>query len=147
MQWRKTLMAISIAGVLLTQSACGTLLHPERKGQTGGRIDPAIAVLDGIGLLFYLVPGIVAFAVDFSNGTIYLPSESARVDSIEERAPVYTGPLDSLRTVSLEGEIDAQRLDALIERELGIRDVLANPDLEVRRVEEADHLRSPGSES
>lgn len=35
-----------------------------------------IAVLDGVGLLLFLVPGIVAFAVDFSTGCIYLPPGS-----------------------------------------------------------------------
>jgi copper chaperone CopZ len=61
-------------GVLVVQlTGCGTLLHPERKGQTGGKIDAGIALLDGIGLFFFLVPGIIAFAVDFNNGTIYLP--------------------------------------------------------------------------
>jgi hypothetical protein len=34
-------------------------------------------VLDGIGLLVFLVPGIIAFAVDFSTGAIYLPPEYA----------------------------------------------------------------------
>ena len=53
---------------------CGTLMYPERKGQRGGRIDVGIVVLDGIGLLFFLVPGIIAYVVDFSNGTIYLPN-------------------------------------------------------------------------
>jgi hypothetical protein len=49
-------------------------MYPERKGQKGGRIDVGIAVLDGIGLLAYLVPGIIAYALDFNNGTIYLPA-------------------------------------------------------------------------
>lgn len=52
---------------------CGTLMHPERKGQRDGRIDVGVALLDGIGLFFFLIPGVIAFAVDFSNGTIYLP--------------------------------------------------------------------------
>ena len=59
--------------VLLSQSGCGTLIYPERRGQTSGRIDPAIAILDGVGLLLFLVPGLVAFAIDFATGTIYLP--------------------------------------------------------------------------
>lgn len=54
-------------------SACGLLLYPERKGQSGGRIDPTVAILDGVGCLFFLIPGLIAFAVDFHHGTIYLP--------------------------------------------------------------------------
>ena len=52
---------------------CGTLMYPERKGQREGRIDVGVALLDGVGLFFFLIPGIIAYAVDFSNGTIYLP--------------------------------------------------------------------------
>ena len=66
---RKLLVAAAVAPL----AACGTILHPERKGQVDGRIDPSIAILNGLGLLLFLVPGVIAFAVDFSNGTIYLP--------------------------------------------------------------------------
>lgn len=62
-----------IAALAWQSLGCGTILHPERKGQRGGRIDAGVAVLDGIGLLFFIIPGVIAFAVDFSNGTIYLP--------------------------------------------------------------------------
>ena len=58
---------------LLQTTACGTILHPERKGQKTGKIDPGIAILDGLGLLLFVIPGVIAFAVDFTNGTIYLP--------------------------------------------------------------------------
>jgi len=54
-------------------AACGTILYPERNGQKAGQIDPAIAILDGVGLLFFIIPGVIAFAVDFSNHSIYLP--------------------------------------------------------------------------
>ena len=62
-------LSISIIG-------CGTILHPERRGQAAGPLDWKIVALDAVGLLFFFVPGVVAFAVDFSNGTIYLPSET-----------------------------------------------------------------------
>ena len=55
---------------------CGTLMYPERRGQRGGSIDAGVAILDGIGLLFGIIPGVIAFAVDFSNGTIYLPGRT-----------------------------------------------------------------------
>lgn len=58
---------------LISQTGCGTLIYPERRGQTSGSIDPAIAILDGVGLLLFLVPGLVAFAIDFATGAIYLP--------------------------------------------------------------------------
>jgi hypothetical protein len=56
-------------------SGCGTLLYPERRGQPSGPLDWKVVALNGIGLLFFFVPGVIAFAVDFINGTIYLPPE------------------------------------------------------------------------
>lgn len=58
---------------LLAQAGCGTLLYPERRGQLGGQIDPTVAVLDGIGCLFFVIPGLIAFAIDFTTGAIYTP--------------------------------------------------------------------------
>lgn len=60
--------------LVMNLTACGYFLYPERKGQTGGRVDPVVVILNGAGLLFGILPGVVAFAVDFTNGTIYLPS-------------------------------------------------------------------------
>jgi hypothetical protein len=50
-------------------------LHPERRGQSAGPLDWKIVAFDAVGLLLFFVPGVIAFAVDFSNGTIYLPPE------------------------------------------------------------------------
>ncbi|NHI01904.1 MULTISPECIES: hypothetical protein [Oceanimonas] len=75
---RQKTLALALAGVMTTQlAACGTVFYPERKGQRSGRIDPVVAIANGVGLLFFLVPGVIAFAVDFSNGTIYLPGGRA----------------------------------------------------------------------
>ncbi len=54
-------------------TGCGTILYPERRGQPSGPLDWRIVGLNSIGLLFFFVPGVIAFAVDFINGTIYLP--------------------------------------------------------------------------
>lgn len=63
-----------VALVLVFQvSSCGTLMFRERQGQVRGNVDPNILVLDGVGLLFFVVPGLVAFAIDFWTGAIYLP--------------------------------------------------------------------------
>ena len=71
---KKRLAALlALAGLLTHLTACGTILHPERRGQPSGRLDPAIVALDAVGLLLFFIPGVIAFAVDFSNGTIYLP--------------------------------------------------------------------------
>ena len=57
-------------------SGCGTIMYPERRGQPAGLVDWKVVGLDTLGLMFFFVPGVIAFAVDFNNGTIYLPQES-----------------------------------------------------------------------
>ncbi|WP_417387478.1 hypothetical protein [Gimesia sp.] len=50
-------------------------MYPERRGQPAGDLDWRVVGLNSIGLLFFFVPGVIAFAVDFINGTIYLPPQ------------------------------------------------------------------------
>jgi hypothetical protein len=72
-------LRILIVAILMAQlTGCGTILYPERKGQKSGTLDSGIIVLDAIGLLVFVIPGIVAFAADFYNGTIYLPGTGNR---------------------------------------------------------------------
>ena len=80
------------AALTMQLIGCGTLMHPERKGQRDGNIDAGIAILDGLGLLFGIIPGVIAFAVDFSNGTIYLPS----------RGPVIIERVSQLRQIKFD---------------------------------------------
>ncbi len=64
-----------LAGVLLFQTmSCGTLFHPDRRFQSShGPVDPGIVALNTVGLAFFLVPGVIAFAIDFATGSIFLP--------------------------------------------------------------------------
>jgi hypothetical protein len=95
---RKSL-ALLLAGTLTTQlAACGTVFYPERKGQISGRIDPVVAIANGVGLLFFVVPGVIAFAVDFTTGAIYLPGgrraelqPNATPDSLNDSLYASTG--------------------------------------------------------
>lgn len=66
----KKVLTLFVAVLFLGVSSCGTILK-DGKGGRSGKLDVSIVLLDAIGLLFFLVPGIVAFAVDFSNKTIY----------------------------------------------------------------------------
>ncbi|TWT74411.1 hypothetical protein [Allorhodopirellula solitaria] len=87
---RRFLINMSLSVSSTTLAGCGSILHPERIGQPrSGPIDWKIAALDGVGLMLFFVPGVVAFAIDFYNGTIFLPSRNY-------------------------GEIDAQREDELL---------------------------------
>jgi len=109
-----------LAAALLTQlSACGTLFYPERRGQIEGRIDPLVAGLNAIGILFYVLPGLIAFGVDFATGAIYLPDgQTAQVD-----------PLDLKHVVDADGNVDPHKLKALIEVQTGHSLPLDDPRL------------------
>ncbi len=77
-------------------SGCGTFLHADRRGQVhANQIDWKIVALNSLGLMLFFVPGVIAFAVDFYTGAIYLP--------LEESTPRYGAakPADQFQQVSL----------------------------------------------
>ena len=68
------LACVLVVGMIVQGSGCGTLFFAERQNQANSnKLDPNILILDGIGLLFFILPGLVAFGVDFVTETIYLP--------------------------------------------------------------------------
>jgi len=104
---KKTIVLTLTSAFVLQLAACGTVMHPERKGQQAGRLDTSIVALDAIGLLFFFVPGIIAFAVDFNNGTIYLPGGSASIES------------DDINIVSINGELNNEMIERVVLKETG----------------------------
>ncbi|WP_458734801.1 hypothetical protein [Zobellella taiwanensis] len=110
--FRKKSLALVLAGIITTQlAACGTVFYPERKGQISGRIDPVVAIANGIGLLFFIVPGVVAFAVDFSNGTIYLPGGRA-----EQQPDLNPDTLNAHLYAATGTRVDWQQDEVLVEQ-------------------------------
>jgi hypothetical protein len=124
--------AVLSAALLSQLAACGTLFYPDRRGQIDGRIDPAIAVFDAIGLLFYIIPGLIAFGVDFATGAIYLPDEKYSV-----------APEKLHEAVGAGGQVDRTKLKAIIERETGRALPLDDPRL-IQRVGNPQQLASLG---
>ena len=106
-----------VAALLITQvTACGTLLYPERRGQTNGQIDVGVAALDAIGLLFFFVPGVVAFGVDFITGTIYLPGGGIATLTQDEMNTIKNGP-DSVDVEAFKS-VMAQRNDMSLPKDI-----------------------------
>ncbi|BCD86565.1 hypothetical protein PSm6_29720 [Pseudomonas solani] len=120
MRMSSRLIGGAVAAALLTQlTACGTLFFPDRRGQIEGKIDPVVAALNAVGILFYVIPGLIAFGVDFATGAIYLPdNETAQVD-----------PALLKDAIGTDGKIDNARLKAIIERETGRNLPLDDPRL------------------
>lgn len=121
-----------IAALIFQVAGCGTLLHPERKGQRGGDIDVGIAILDGIGLLFFIIPGVIAYAVDFSNGTIYLPPRSRRT----------SGEADELRRIHFDPHRSTcADIEAILERETGRAIKLDDASVQVFELGSVDEMK------
>ena len=108
---RKARMGFVI--LLVTQLiACGTILYPERSGQTSGRFDADVVLLDAAGLLLFIVPGVIAFAVDLLTGAIYLPpgEESKVMKRLGQLDKIELGPDNP----------DAKSIARVLERETGL---------------------------
>lgn len=82
---RRQLLLAGLGGIC-SAAGCGTILYPERRGQRAGTLDTGVILLDGLGLLLFFVPGVIAFAVDFATGAIYLPEgESQKLSASGNR--------------------------------------------------------------
>ena len=127
MKWTVNSVILAAIMLLVVQlSACGTMLYPERKNQPpDGRIDVGVALLDGFWLLVGIIPGVIAFAIDFSTGAIYLPPpKQNRLDDSRK-----------LRTIRFDPDTMTQEeLAALIGRETGYDFSFSDKNLKFTRV-------------
>jgi hypothetical protein len=89
------LICVVVSVVMITQLyGCGTLIYPERRGQKTGTVDVGVTVLDALWLFVFIIPGLVAFAVDFSTGAIYLPGGKKGSAPSEKIVVVRVNPAD-----------------------------------------------------
>jgi hypothetical protein len=117
------LIAGVLAASLLSQvAACGTLFYPDRRGQIDGKIDPAVAAMNAIGILFFVIPGLIAFAIDFTTGAIYLPDGKYAL-----------APEQLQNAIGADGKVDNAKLKAIIERATGHSLPLEHPNLRQQR--------------
>ena len=71
---RRVFIQVGAAGAVSRVAGCGTIMHPERRyAPNDGHLDWGVVALDTLGLLLFFLPGVIAFAVDFTTGAIYLP--------------------------------------------------------------------------
>lgn len=128
--------------ILLTISAfflwgtisCGTLIYPERRGQTSGRIDPGVAILDGVGLLVFIIPGLIAYAIDFSTGAIYLPGTHKKSEGETGVKVVLAKSRDWEDVAAAVKQVTGRQLD------------LADPDLRIYKPDGRVQVQSLGAE-
>jgi len=130
------ILSIPLVVVLMLQvTSCGTLLHPERRGQPKGeRLDSSVVVLDAVGLLFFIIPGAIAFGVDFYNRTIYLPADEGG----SFRAPSDAGDMAVVRVD--RGELDLRTIERVVRQQTGLSVRLDQPDVRVVELKSAKRI-------
>ena len=114
---RRSFFQISAAGSLSLVAGCGTILYPERRYQPHGDVDLKVVALDTLGLLLFFIPGVIAFAVDFTTGAIYLPPSQGVSDS---GRPAKDQPLVAVQVP--QKELTQERLEQVASHHAG-RDV------------------------
>jgi hypothetical protein len=121
-----------LAASCAMNSSCGTILHPERIGQPPGRLDPGVVALDGVGLLIFLIPGAIAFAVDFYTGAIYLPPQYADASK---------SPAGELITIKVDPQtLTPERIEQVIREHTG-HDIRLEPgSYTVARLDSVDQF-------
>ena len=124
------LKALTCFVLIVQLSGCGTILYPDRRGQRGGRIDAGVAVMDGIGLLLFVIPGIIAFAVDFSTGAIYLPGTPRSSLDVKKLKAVKFDP----------NNWSNESLEKIIKKETGFDVKLNRADIKVVRLISKDDM-------
>ncbi len=130
-RFNANVMRLFILVLLLNLAACGTIMHPERKGQAPGNLDVGVVILDGIGLLFFIIPGVIAYAVDFSNNTIYLPRghHSSRLDSSHQYMQIH-----------IDGKMDQAAIENAIRAETGMAVDIRQSGVEAVKLDSASEL-------
>lgn len=123
---RATALLTALA-TLTVWLSCGTILYPERRGQrTTARIDAGVAVMDALWCLLFIIPGVIAFAVDFSDGAIYLPGGRADEGGIQ--------------VVKTRGPLDRLTIERAIEQRTGVHVRLDDPNLIWRGIRPGEDL-------
>ncbi len=109
--------AATLLATAVSSAGCGYILHPERRGNTGGHIATGSFVMDLLWLLPGIVPGVVALIVDFSSGAIYTGGGRSAAIQLSSRGHVAVRLPDAstparleLRLVSADHRVLAKRV-------------------------------------
>jgi hypothetical protein len=52
---RRFIAACAACGLSVASAGCGTLTYPERRGQPSGPLDWGVVILDGLGLILFVI--------------------------------------------------------------------------------------------
>jgi hypothetical protein len=129
---RRGFQGVAVGWLAAALAGCGTLMYPERRGQarTGG-IDWTVAGMDAIGLVLFFIPGLIAFAVDYHNGTLFLPEGSTSASGRR-----------TLRTVKLSSHPSPEEIAAAVSSATGMPVALKEGAFITRRMETLEEFWS-----
>ena len=128
---------IVVSVVLIMQlCACGYFMYPERRGQKPvGRVDPAIAALDALGLLLFIIPGVIAFAVDISNGTLYFPNGRRHSSVSTETEPMIVIQINP-------AELNEKTLQEIVQKHTGVAIRSDLRDVEIYELKRTENIET-----
>ena len=134
-----TVICVILSVLLIAQLyGCGTIIYPERRGQKTGRVDVGIALLDALWLLVFIVPGVVAFAVDFTTGAIYLPGGTKKSSGPGEAGKVLVVRMDP-------AELREETIKEIVMKETGLKE-LELKQAKIYRLDERENVEKRLSE-
>ena len=84
------LLASALAITMLP--SCARIMHPERTGNSNGEIDIGPLVVDCLLFIPGIVPGVIALAVDFGSGAIFINSRSSRAQNVTREGTLALRP-------------------------------------------------------
>jgi len=117
MNFHKAMCLFLCFVILLVSNGCGTYWYPERKGQSGGKLDSKVVLMDALLCLCFVIPGVVAFYIDIDNGCIYLPSgysqdkDKERIAEFAKKAKIQFLLKEGSKTISLQTLPNSNRLE------------------------------------
>jgi flagellar basal body-associated protein FliL len=80
---------VAAVGIFSASVSCGYFLYPKRRGNKGGGLHTPTLVMDLLWLLPGIIPGVVALAVDFSTGAIYLgKGGKAQLQNVDRKTKI-----------------------------------------------------------
>jgi len=96
--------------MFLFLESCGTIFKYKYINKpTSSNLDWGVVALDGIGVILFIIPGIVAFSIDYATGTLFIPQGPISLKEITPKN-IQTILAKNNIQIPLEQLIKAQKL-------------------------------------
>ncbi len=119
MNLNKAICLLLCLSIIAISTGCGSYWYPERKGQSGGKLDSKVVLMDALLCLCFVIPGVVAFYIDIDSGYIYLPpgysegkeKDNARIAEFSQKAKIQFLSKEGSKTISLRTLSGSNKLE------------------------------------